>query len=224
MLGNARTRLPFPGVSAFYEALRNGATGDEKNPVFYVSSSPWNIYDVISEFMDIQRMPKGPLLLRDWDIGFSALSSSRHFEHKGAAISTIMRLYPELQFILIGDSSQHDPEIYLQTVKDFPHRVAAIYIRDVDHNAERSASIAKLADEVIASHSALVLCAHTLDAAKHAVERGWIQADALASVREEKRADEGGDDSKVAAPDGGKSRDGAPPLVVDEATGSSSGP
>ncbi len=112
MLGNARTRLPFPGVSAFYEALRNGAGGDEKNPIFYVSSSPWNIYDVISEFMDIQKMPKGPLLLRDWDIGFSALSSSRHFEHKGVAIRNIFGLYPSLQFILIGDSSQHDPEIY----------------------------------------------------------------------------------------------------------------
>jgi phosphatidate phosphatase APP1 len=166
MLGNARTRLPFPGVSAFYEALRNGASGEEMNPVFYVSSSPWNIYDVITEFMDLQKMPKGPLLHRDWDIGFSALSSARHFEHKGVAISNIMRLYPDLKFILIGDSSQQDPEIYRQTVKDFPRRVAAIYIRDVNHDAVRSAAIAKLADEVVTAHSALVLCEHTLDAAK----------------------------------------------------------
>src|SRR5688500_943803 len=57
MLGNARTRLPFPGVAAFYEALRKGAGGDEKNPIFYVSSSPWNIYDVIAEFMDLQKVP-----------------------------------------------------------------------------------------------------------------------------------------------------------------------
>ena len=224
MLGNARTRLPFPGVSAFYEALRNGATGDEKNPVFYVSSSPWNIYDVISEFMDIQKMPKGPLLLRDWDIGFSALSSARHFEHKGVAISNIMQLYPDLKFILIGDSSQQDPEIYRQTVKDYPHRVVAIYIRDVNHDAERSAAIARLADEVIASHSALVLCEHTLDAAKHAVERGWIRADALAGIGVEKRADEGFDDSKVAAPDGGERGEGTSPTVVDEASRPSASP
>src|SRR5687768_5244630 len=72
MLGNARTRLPFPGVAAFYTALRNGVTGHEKNPVFYVSSSPWNIYDVICEFMDLQKIPRGPLLLRDWDIGLGA--------------------------------------------------------------------------------------------------------------------------------------------------------
>jgi phosphatidate phosphatase APP1 len=218
MLGNARTRLPFPGVSAFYEALRNGASGNEKNPVFYVSSSPWNIYDVITEFMDIQKMPKGPLLLRDWDIGFSALSSARHFEHKGVAISNIMRLYPDLKFILIGDSSQRDPEIYQQTVKDFPRRVAAIYIRNVSHDAARSAAIARLADEVVASHSALVLCEHTLDAAKHAAERGWIHPNTLAGIGEEKRADEGENDTKVPAPDGGALDEGRPPVVIDEAS------
>ncbi|MEO5903762.1 MAG: phosphatase domain-containing protein, partial [Gemmatimonadaceae bacterium] len=86
MLGNARTRLPFLGVAAFYRSLRDGAGGDEKNPIFYVSSSPWNIFDVISEFMGLQNIPKGPILLRDWDINLAALSASRHFEHKGVAI------------------------------------------------------------------------------------------------------------------------------------------
>ena len=46
LLENARTRLPFPGVAAFYRALRRGAAGGAGNPIFYVSSSPWNLYDV----------------------------------------------------------------------------------------------------------------------------------------------------------------------------------
>lgn len=131
LLGNARTRLPFPGVAAFYEALRNGGGGEEKNPIFYVSSSPWNIYDVIAEFMDIQKIPKGPIFLRDWDIGWDSLSSAHHFDHKTKVIRSILELYPALQFILIGDTSQHDPEIYHQIVTEFPNRVKAIYIRDV---------------------------------------------------------------------------------------------
>jgi len=60
MLGNARTRLPFPGVSAFYQALERGGDGARTNPIFYVSSSPWNIHDIIADFMDIQRIPRGP--------------------------------------------------------------------------------------------------------------------------------------------------------------------
>jgi len=214
MLGNARTRLPFPGVAAFYRALRNGLAGDEKNPVFYVSSSPWNIYDVISEFMDLQQIPHGPLMLRDWDIGLGSLSSDRHFEHKGVAIKNIMQLYPGMQFILIGDTSQHDPEIYSRIVAEFPQRVKAIYIRDVTGTAERSAAVKKLADEVLAAGSTLVLAEDTLGASRHAVEQGWIAAESLPDVQKEKRADEGRDDSKVAAPDGGEPTSGSGPTVI----------
>ena len=214
MLGNARTRLPFPGVAAFYEALRKGASGDEHNPVFYVSSSPWNIYDVITEFMDLQKIPRGPLLLRDWDIGLGALSSSRHFEHKGVAIREIMRFYPHLEFILIGDSSQHDPEIYHQIVSEFPKRVKAIYIRDVTRSEERTTSVKKLAAEVLAAHSTLVLAEDTYGAAVHAAEQGWIDPDTLPDVREEKRADEGRDDTKAPAPDGGQPGSGKTPTVI----------
>ena len=215
ILGNARTRLPFPGVAGFYQALRDGAGGDEKNPIFYVSSSPWNIYDVIAEFMDLQKIPRGPILLRDWDIGLTSLASGRHFEHKGAAIRRIMQLYPALPFILIGDTSQHDPEIYRQIVAEFPERIRAIYIRDVTRNEERSTSVKKLAEEILAAKSTLVLSEDTLGAAKHAVEQGWIKEDALANVREEKHADEGRNDTKASTPDGGKPSSGAAPTVIE---------
>ena len=215
MLGNARTRLPFPGVAAFYRALRVGATGDEKNPIYYVSSSPWNIFDLIAEFMEIQKIPRGPLLLRDWDIGWGLLSSSRHLEHKAAPIRNIMKLHPEMKFILIGDSSQHDPEIYRQIVAEFPERVKAIYIRDVTVNPVRSAEVKKLAEEVLAADSVLVLAENTLAAARHAAEQGWIKTESLAEIGEEKRADEGRDDSKAPAPAGGKPASGKPPVVVD---------
>lgn len=214
MLGNARTRLPFPGVAAFYRALHNGSGGKERNPVFYVSSSPWNIYDVITEFMELQEIPHGPLLLRDWDIGIGALASDRHFDHKGAAIRNIMQLYPELPFILVGDTSQHDPEIYHRIVGEFPDRVKAIYIRDVTGNAVRSAAVKALGAQVLAAGSTLVLAADTLGAATHAAEHGWIDATALPEVRKEKRADEGSDDSKAPAPDVGQPASGDAPTVI----------
>ncbi|MEO8575238.1 MAG: phosphatase domain-containing protein [Gemmatimonadales bacterium] len=216
MLGNARTRLPFPGVAAFYRAMREGLTGDEKNPIFYVSSSPWNIYDVISEFMELQNIPKGPIILRDWDIDLNALSASRHLNHKGVAIRNILGVYPTLPFILIGDSSQHDPEIYRQIVAEFPGRILAIYIRDVVRSAERSSSIKKLAEEIVAANSILVLADDTLGAARHAAEHKWINEKALPGIGEEKRADEGTDGTKAPAPEGGKPGTSAPPTVVGE--------
>jgi phosphatidate phosphatase APP1 len=37
----AASRVPFPGVAAFYRALHAGGTGQEQNPMLYVSRGPW---------------------------------------------------------------------------------------------------------------------------------------------------------------------------------------
>jgi phosphatidate phosphatase APP1 len=214
MLGNARTRLPFAGVAAFYRALELGADGSHCNPIFYVSSSPWNIHDVITEFLELQKIPDGPVMLRDWDIELSALAPSRLKQHKEPLIREILDTYPELPFILIGDTSQRDPEIYREIVRLYPGRILAIYIRNVDPNPERSTSVQALAEEVLAAGSSLVLADDTAAAAKHAAEHGWIAPEHVSSVQEEKRADEGKTGEKVDAP-GVPNDPGAPTIEVE---------
>ena len=66
LLHNAHTRLPYEGVAGFYEALQRGRDGEAYNPVFYVSNGPWNLYDLLEDFLDVHGIPRGPLLLRDW--------------------------------------------------------------------------------------------------------------------------------------------------------------
>jgi phosphatidate phosphatase APP1 len=214
MLGNARTRLPFAGVAAFYRALEGGGDGQQCNPIFYVSSSPWNIHDVITEFLSLQGIPDGPVMLRDWDIDLSALSSSRLKAHKEPLIKEILDAYPSLPFILIGDTSQRDPEIYREIVRLYPGRILAIYIRNVDPNPERSASVQALAEEVLAAGSSLVLADDTAAAAKHALEHGWIAPEHIASVEQEKKADEGKSGAKADAP-GVPNDPGAPTIKVE---------
>jgi phosphatidate phosphatase APP1 len=209
LLENARTRLPFPGVAAFYRALWDGADG-EPNPVFYVSKSPWNLYEVIADFLAIQELPPGPLLLRDWDLG---LPGRQKQEHKTAVIGEILATYPNLPFILIGDSGQKDPEIYRALLHDHPGRIPAIYIRNVTPGAERAAAIRKLADEVHEAGSALVLADDTLAAARHAADHGWIDPRRLEEITGDKRADEGSAGGKVPAP--GKPPGSGPTIVVE---------
>jgi phosphatidate phosphatase APP1 len=209
LLENARTRLPFPGVAAFYRALRDGNDG-EPNPVFYVSKSPWNLYEVIADFLTIQELPPGPLLLRDWDLG---LPGRQKQEHKTAVIGEILATYPELPFILIGDSGQKDPEIYRALLHDHPGRIPAIYIRNVTPRAARTAAIRKLADEVKEAGSALVLADDTLAAARHAADHGWIDSGRLEEIAGDKRADEGSAGGKVPPP--GKPPGSGPTIVVE---------
>lgn len=215
LLENARTRLPFPGVAAFYRALEAGQSGQAHNPIFYVSSSPWNLYDVISDFLEVQEIPVGPLLLRDWDLGPSLL---RNAGHKTGILTEVLATYPELPFILVGDSTQEDPEIYSEIVAAHPKRILAVYIRNVLAHPERSAQIQKLADQVTGSGSTLVLADDTLAVARHAAAHGWIREASLGDVGQEKRADEG-DGGKEESP--GVHQESAPTMVVDPDIGAS---
>jgi phosphatidate phosphatase APP1 len=187
---NARTRVPFTGVAAFYRALQRGCGAVDFNPVFYVSSSPWNLYDLLTEFLTVQKIPLGPLMLRDWGISAGeTLGSGGHGSHKGEQIRRILDMYPAMPFILIGDSSQEDPEIYHRTVHDYPDRIRAVYIRNVNARPERIAAIQALAEEVRHAGSSLLLCDDTLAAAWHAAELGWIRRETVDEVRAEVLAD-----------------------------------
>lgn len=187
-LQNARTRLPFAGVAQFYSGLHLGDDGADANPVFYVSSSPWNLYPVLTEFLEFQTIPLGPLMLRDWGLSDRGVLPLAHGEHKLGAIRQILDTYPDLPFILIGDSGQEDPEIYRDVVHQYRERIHAVYIRNVSSDPARRRAIGELAEEVRSVGSELMLSDDTLAAAKHAAERGWVGertirrvADALSS-------------------------------------------
>lgn len=189
-LANAHTRAPFPGVAAFYRALERGSGAYAHNPVFYVSSSPWNLFDFLADFLELRKIPAGPFLLRDWGLPPSGAVPGGHAGHKSAYIRMILDLFPALPFILIGDSGQEDPEIYHRAVHDHPGRILAVYIRNVSRAPGRAEAIRALADEVERAGSTLVLADDTPAAARHAAARGWIAPDALAEV--ERDAADGG--------------------------------
>lgn len=162
LLHNAHTRLPFEGVAAFYHALQKGM-GEEFNPIFYVSSSPWNLYDLLEDFLDVHGVPAGPLFLKDW----SPTAVRGHEKHKLGVIRTLLSTYPELPFVLVGDSGERDPEIYRTVVREHPGRIRAIYIRDVT-TGERDAAVHAIAREVRSSGVEMLLVPDTAAAAEHA--------------------------------------------------------
>lgn len=189
VLNNPHTRLPFEGVAAFYKALRKGTAGSGYNPIFYVSSSPWNLYDLLIDFLNINGIPLGPIFLRDVGLEPEHLIKSGHQEHKLKQIRTILNTHATLPFVLIGDSGQEDPEIYSEVVREFPNRIKNIYIRDVSLD-EREGAVRKIIKEIRDQGVEMLLVPDTITAAQHAVERGLICADALPSIHADKAADE----------------------------------
>ncbi|MFC5478496.1 App1 family protein [Massilia suwonensis] len=186
---NAHTRKPFKGVAAFYRALRDGAGGNEDNPLFYVSSSPWHLFGFLVDFLRLQGIPVGPLLLRELGMR-DVFKLTKHANHKLEKIELILSFYPEMQFVLIGDSGERDPEIYAEIVRRHPQQVRMIYIRNVNPDPVRIEALDKLIEGVSSTGAQLILAPDSVFAASHAAAEGLIAVDRLAAVRSDKKDDD----------------------------------
>jgi len=175
---NAHTRLPFEGVAAFYRALQLEPDSRSSNPIFYVSSSPWNIYDMLVDFLNVHGVPHGPLFLKDWSLNVLG----KHRDYKLGVIRHLLSTYKGMPFVLIGDSGEEDPEIYLQAVREHPGRVIAVYIRDVT-SGKRDAEIRAMAGEARKLGTEMVAVPDTTAAAEHAASIGLVAPSAIDTLR-----------------------------------------
>jgi phosphatidate phosphatase APP1 len=206
LLRTAEARSPFKGVGAFYRALERGRRETPVNPIFYVSSSPWNLYDLLERFVLHHGIPPGPFFLRDLGFDRTKLGQSRHQTHKIAVIERLFEFYPGLEFILIGDSGQHDAAIYREIVRRYQKRVRAVYIRNV---TPEPGEVETLLGEVRKAGIEVALCRDLLLAAENAAAQGWIEPAAVEGVRAEVAAQSaaartGPFARRVAPPDAGK--------------------
>ncbi|MFQ1701423.1 phosphatase domain-containing protein [Loktanella agnita] len=125
LTGNAATRVVFPDAVALMAKLSE----DGRNPVHYVSSSPWNFHGMLTDVFDRNALPRGPMFLRDYGISETQFITGTHGDHKGASIDVLMSALPELPFVLIGDTGQHDAGIYLSAAHRHPGRVQQVILR-----------------------------------------------------------------------------------------------
>ena len=133
LLKNALTRHPFPGVTEFYKALSKGKDDTSDFPFFYVSSSEWNLYDLLEDFFYANELPKGIFLLRKLEYSIYKFwkSGGGSHDHKYDKIKRLLEIFPDQKAILIGDSGQKDPWIYSDIALENPGRIETIYIRKI---------------------------------------------------------------------------------------------
>ena len=167
---HAKNRTPLEGAADFYHKLHRGASGKNANPIFYVSHSPWNLYRYLELFLKQNKFPKGPILLRSMS---NLLKRKKQDEkpQKQKEILNLLKTYPDLPFILIGDSGEHDPDIYMEIAEEFPDRILAIYLRSVKHK-KRMLRVKGLIENYKTTEVLLVESSD--QAIKHAAEHGFI--------------------------------------------------
>jgi len=167
---NTYRRIPLEGAPGFYQKLHLGVDNKEKNPVFYISNSPWNMYQYLKVFLDHNNFPKGPVLLRSFNSIFQKVSGSEK-PHKQKEIINILNTYPGLNFILIGDSGEHDASIYTDIAVQFPNRILCIYLRSVTHKG-RMQRVKSIVDNF--RITPVLLVETSLAAEEHARAQGFI--------------------------------------------------
>lgn len=99
----------------------------------YVSSSPWQMYPSLAEFLTSHRFPAGSIHLRWFRLRDEMFKRWRLLRKKGKGglISSMIKRMPYRRFLLVGDSGERDPEIYAKLADLYPESIAGILIRNL---------------------------------------------------------------------------------------------
>jgi hypothetical protein len=99
----------------------------------YVSSSPWQLYEHLSGHLTAEGFPAGSFHLRSFRLRDHLLRRLLMLRRSGkiGVIRTLIKQFPARQFLLVGDSGEHDPEIYGAMARRFPNQIVGVYIREL---------------------------------------------------------------------------------------------
>ncbi len=116
----------YPGVAALLRQLEFGAGGAAGDQFFVTARTPDRLPG-ITEWMDAQQIPAGPI-----STGISGMPWIAEDE-KVSDIEEILAATGEQVFVIFGDSSHRDPEVYRRIIAAYPDRIAAAFIHKVNN-------------------------------------------------------------------------------------------
>jgi phosphatidate phosphatase APP1 len=135
LIKNALKRKAVKEMSEFYRLFR-----ERGFPFFYVSNSESNLFPMIRLFLEHNHFPIGPIFLKPfvkWNQIFKKRKKPLRDRHKKEKIQFLLDQFPFINFILIGDDSQRDPEIYADIAQRYAGRIREIYIRSVKNKVSK---------------------------------------------------------------------------------------
>ncbi len=160
LLQDENSQPVVPGMADFYRCLR---ADKPATPGFaLVSGSPLQYTTRVARFLGKHGFPFFGLYLRD--LGPDTLRG-----YKQPVLRALLRQVPN-DVVLVGDSGEHDPEVYAQIRSEAGPRIKAIYIR----NAGRAADVSRFKDMVLFDDPAF--------AARDAAGRGLASPDCVAQA------------------------------------------
>lgn len=122
-----QARAATPGMPVLLQRLINLHPGA---PIIYLSTGAWNAAPALTRFLARNLYPKGPLLLTDWGPTHDRFFRSGK-EHKRRELRRLIKEFPQVKWVLIGDDGQKDEMLYHEFSTQHPDHVAAVAIRQL---------------------------------------------------------------------------------------------
>ena len=134
-----------PGIQALFAAL------ESEGAVFhYLSGSPWQLQAALGDFFAGTNLPEGTFRMKEFRINptseafWNFVEPGTTIPLKKAHIQRLITEYPSREFILVGDSGEHDPEIYAWAAETYPRAIRKIYIRHVPNKEAGPQTMAEI--------------------------------------------------------------------------------
>lgn len=102
---------------------------DSNYRIIYLSKSESNLFGLITSVLQFQDLPAGPLLLTPFLRLNQLFHPKKGKDYKLNYLRLIMGYLPEKKFVLLGDDTQRDMDVYTQAAKEFPKQIKKVYIR-----------------------------------------------------------------------------------------------
>ncbi len=175
LVGNYKTDKAIPGVSALYKGILKSELSTGFDCVHYVTGSPTALYTRIQNFLKLNGFPQGSMALKSSGSRLEPTASDT-YTYKVAKIRPMLNAYPNKKFVLFGDTTQKDTEVYLRIKQEFPDNIIGIYI----NNATK-------ANPSDPKYKGVMVTDSAIDAAQDLFKKGIINQEAVDRVISEVR-------------------------------------
>jgi len=99
--------------------------------LFFISGSPHQFNNNINNFLDYHAFQKRTVLTKKIH-GQNSASLHATVSYKYDKIVRLIDMYPQVTWVLFGDSGEKDTQIYKKIRNEYPQKIRAVYIRDVE--------------------------------------------------------------------------------------------
>jgi phosphatidate phosphatase APP1 len=136
-LKNPLQRSPVPGAAQFLARSLAVNPRPDTSALIYLSASPRQLSTPIGNFLAHNGFPRGVLITKKVTNDSTSDPITDQVAYKTAKLAAIFARLPHVNFILLGDDGEKDPEIFQAFRTRHPDRVRKVYIRRVNPDSGR---------------------------------------------------------------------------------------